>query len=101
MSSESCYDFFGREEKMPEISRFLGIVIGMFYKDHEPAHFHARYGSHKAIIAIENLSVLKGRLPPRALGLVMEWATLHREELMADWEAAKAMEPLKPIEPLE
>ena len=59
---------------MPEISRFFGIVILMFYNDHSPPHFHARYGEHRATIAIEPLAVLTGLLPPRALGLVMEWA---------------------------
>ena len=57
---------------MPEISRFFGIVIQMYYNDHAPPHFHARYGGHKALIAIETLAVLNGHLPPRTLGLVVE-----------------------------
>jgi len=56
---------------MPEISRFLGIIIAMFYNEHNPPHFHARYGDHKVEIAIETLSVLAGKLPPRAMGLVI------------------------------
>jgi hypothetical protein len=57
---------------MPEISRFFGIVIQMYYNDHAPPHFHVRYGNHRALIAVETLAVLKGELPPRALGLVIE-----------------------------
>jgi len=86
---------------MPEISRFFGIVIQMFYNDHSPPHFHARYGRDQAVISVADLVVLKGTLPPRALGLVMEWATRHREELMDDWNLARANSPLKPISPLE
>jgi uncharacterized protein DUF4160 len=86
---------------VPEISRFFGIVIGICYDDHEPAHFHARYGGQKALIGIESLSVLRGGLPPRALGLVMEWAALHQDELREDWRRARAQEPMKPIAPLE
>lgn len=86
---------------MPEISRFFGIVIRMFYNDHSPPHFHAKYGRDQAVISVADLVVLKGALPPRALGLVMEWATRHREELMNDWDLARANSPLKPISPLE
>jgi len=73
----------------------------MYYKDHEPPHFHIRYGDDKAIMAIDTLSMLEGRLGPRVLGLVTEWAALHRNELRADWELAKLMEALKPVAPLE
>jgi Domain of unknown function (DUF4160) len=86
---------------MPELSRFFGIVVAMFYNDHAPPHFHARYGSHRAIVAIDELAVLEGWLPPRALGLVTEWAALHREELRRTWALAQAHQPLKPIPPLE
>jgi len=86
---------------MPEISRFFGIVIAMFYDDHSPPHFHVRYGEQKAIIAIEALTVLQGRLSPRALGLVKEWASLYKHQLMDDWKLAERHEPLKPIKPLE
>lgn len=86
---------------MPEISRFFGIIIAMFYNDHEPPHFHARYGDQKALIGIDDLSVIKGRLSPRVLGLVVEWASQHREELMANWQAAKAQGALRRISPLE
>lgn len=86
---------------MPEISRFLGIIIAMYYNDHAPPHFHARYGDAKVEIAIETLSVLAGKLPPRAMGLVIEWATRHQDELLADWELARRQETLNRIEPLE
>ena len=59
---------------MPEISRFYGIIIAMFYSEHNPPHFHARYGDKKAAILIKDLSVCEGSLPPRVLGLVIEWA---------------------------
>lgn len=86
---------------MPEVSRFFGIVIQMFYDDHAPPHFHARYGSHQVVISFPGLTVLKGSLPPRALGLVMEWAAQHRIELQENWTLARDKAPLKPIAPLE
>ncbi len=73
----------------------------MFYMDHEPPHFHARYGDQRAIVGIESLVVLQGVLSPRALGMVMEWAALHRAELLENWQRARAQEPLQPIAPLE
>jgi len=86
---------------MPEICRFLGIIITMYFNEHNPPHFHARYGDHQAEIAIETLSIIAGKLPPRVLGLVMEWAALHRQELMDDWELARRQVELKRIAPLE
>jgi hypothetical protein len=86
---------------MPEISRFLGIVIKMYFDDHNPPHFHAEYGDELALIDIRNLSVFAGRLSPRAMGLVIEWATLHQQELLADWERAQARQDLERIAPLE
>jgi len=85
---------------MPEISRFFGIVITMYYDEHNPPHFHARYGSDRAVIEIEALRVREGRLPSRALGLVVEWASEHQEELMANWDAARLDAPLSRIAPL-
>jgi len=73
----------------------------MYYSDREPPHFHVRYAGQKALIAIETLALLRGRLSPRALGLVMEWAELHRAELIDDWKLARAETQLKPIAPLE
>lgn len=86
---------------MPEISRFFGIIIAMYYNDHPPSHFHVRYGQQKALIAIETLSVLEGGLKPRTLGLVIEWASQHQSELMRDWELARQNVPLENIDPLE
>ena len=86
---------------MPEISRFFGIVIRMFFNDHEPPHFHAEYGEFEALIELDTLEVYRGQLPHRALAMVVEWARLHREELRRDWERARAGNPLQPIAPLE
>lgn len=86
---------------MPEISRFFGVVITINYNDHPPPHFHVRYGRNKALVSIEDATILKGELPPRVLGFVVEWATLHREELETNWERARQQIPLEPIEPLE
>jgi hypothetical protein len=85
---------------LPKLSEFFGISIYMHWGDHGSPHFHARYAGGKASIGIEDLSVLAGRLPPRALGLVMEWASLHQEELREAWRKAQSHEPLEPIEPL-
>jgi hypothetical protein len=86
---------------MPEISRFLGIVIAMFYDDHNPPHFHARYGAFRVEVDIRSLAVLAGHFPPKALGLVMEWASQHQQELMQDWELARQQVELRKIPPLE
>ena len=86
---------------MPEISRFLGIIITMNYSDHAPPHFHARYGNQKALIAVQALTLLQGRLPPRVLGLVMEWTSLHQAELMENWDLAQQQSRLFKVEPLE
>jgi uncharacterized protein DUF4160 len=86
---------------MPELSRFFGIVIRMFFSDHEPAHFHALYGEHEALIEIHTLKVYRGSLPRRAMALVLEWAALHREELREDWDKARAGHTPTPIAPLE
>jgi hypothetical protein len=86
---------------LPEISRFFGVIIAMFYNDHVPPHFHARYGEQRAIIAIDSLTVLSGRLSPRVLGLVMEWGAQHQDELREDWRLAQQQAPLRPIAPLE
>ena len=86
---------------MPEISRFYGIVIRMFFDDHNPPHFHAIYGDYEVLIDINILAVFAGHIPPRALGLVIEWATLHQDELINDWHRAQGHEPLNKIEPLD
>ncbi|MEI8207412.1 MAG: DUF4160 domain-containing protein [Kiritimatiellales bacterium] len=85
---------------MPEISRFYGIIIAVFHDEHNPPHFHARYGEFKAAIDIRSLSLLEGRLPGRALGLVIEWAGQHQEELLQDWQLAASGQVPRKIEPL-
>jgi hypothetical protein len=85
---------------VPELSRFLGIVIAMFYRDHSPPHFHAIYGEFEITVSIDE-GVVSGQFPRRALRLVLEWYELHKAELAANWELAKARSPLKPIPPLE
>jgi len=85
---------------MPEISRFFGIVIAMYYNDHDPPHFHARYGSRKAKILIDPPTLIDGDLPPRALGMAMEWAALHRDELLENFAAIMAHRAPRKIEPL-
>ncbi len=85
---------------MPEISRFFGIIIAMFWDEHNPPHFHAYYGKENVVIEIPSLRIIDGSIPSRALGLVIEWAFKHQEELMHNWEAARNSRPLSKIEPL-
>ena len=85
---------------MPELSRFLGIVVYMLYDDHRPPHFHAEYGEYKISLEIES-GVVEGRFPRRALRAVLEWHELHREELLDDWHLAETHQPLRKIAPLE
>jgi len=86
---------------MPRISEFFGIVIRMFYNDHWPPHFHAEYGEHEAVYSIETIEVLRGGLSRRAHALVVEWTTLHRAELVENWESAREGRTLRSIEPLD
>ena len=86
---------------MPSISSFYGIIIWMYWKDHNPPHFHAQYGEHEILIKIEDLSVYAGSFPSRAFGLVMEWASLHQQELTHNWELMKQDLPLQKIDPLK
>lgn len=85
---------------MPEISRFYGIVIQMYFGDHPPPHFHALYAGNRAVINIQNLSLIEGHLPPRALGLVIEWASLHQAELIDAFSQAQQMQRPPRIDPL-
>jgi len=85
---------------MPELSRFLGIVIAMYFKDHNPPHFHVLYNEYDAEIEIKNLAILEGELPPRVLGLALEWAGLHREELLDDWNLIQTTGKFNKIQPL-
>ncbi len=86
---------------MHEISRFFGIVITIHYNDHVLPHFHVRYGGQKVLMAIDTLTLIRGLLSPRVLGLVVEWAAQHRAELAENWDLAVRQQPLKPIQPLE
>lgn len=86
---------------MPKICEFFGILIYMYFDDHNPPHFHAFYGEYEALITIEDLRIIKGSLPPRAYGLVIEWAMHHKEELLKNWHHAIKLEPLTKIEPLQ
>ncbi len=85
---------------MPTICTFYGILIRMFFNDHPPPHFHARYGEFEATIDIGTLQVMEGQLPPRALSLVQEWAMMHKEELLEDWLRCREKAPPVPIQPL-
>ena len=85
---------------MPIISRFFGILIYIYWREHEPAHFHAKYGSDDIIAEIETGKVT-GKISKRALSMIQEWRKIHKEELMNDWELAKQKKSLAKIEPLE
>ena len=86
---------------MPTISIFYGIVIRMFLDDHGLPNFHAQYGEYKATVDIVSLSLAEGRLPRRALELVLDWAELHQDELREDWELCREHQVPRPIEPLQ
>ena len=85
---------------MPEISRFLGISITMYFKDHAPPHFHAEYNGFEAIFDINTLSKINGDLPSRVLGFVIEWASLHQQELLNNWESLNNVDTYTKIAPL-
>jgi hypothetical protein len=86
---------------MPELTRFFGIIIAMYYNDHAPPHFHAKYGADQAVIRIDDGQVIEGYLSARALRLVEEWRLLHEQDLLNDWALAQSRQPLIKIEPLE
>lgn len=90
----------GNIAAVPRISAFYGIVIEMYYGDHPPPHFHARYGGDSAKIQIASGDVIAGFLPGRALRLVREWVEAHRAELEANWERALSHDKPQPIDPL-
>lgn len=85
---------------MPTICTFYGILIQMYWDDHAPPHFHALYAEHEALINIQTLEVLEGKLPRRALSLVLEWAQQHRGELLEDWQLCARNQAPKKIRPL-
>jgi hypothetical protein len=86
---------------MPRISEFYGIIIEMYWSDHNPPHFHAKYGEHRAEIDIRTVELIRGRLPPKAVVLVLEWAAIHQNELLSQWDRARNHQTLEKIEPLE
>jgi hypothetical protein len=86
---------------MPRLSYFYGISVYMYYRDHAPPHFHAFYGGNEAVIEIETAAVRAGRLPRRALSLIVEWTAAHRVELQHNWDAAQTAQPLNPVAPLD
>ncbi len=86
---------------MPEISRFYGIVIKMYYNDHAPPHFHAEYGEHEVLVALAPVSILAGAVPARVRSMVLEWTALHEQEIMANWQRCRNAQPPLPIEPLD
>ena len=90
-----------KNNRMPQLSRFFGIVIYMYYNEHNPPHFHAKYNEFEALISIDGLSVIQGSLPPRVLGMVMEWAILHSVELLVNWTRAMSFDSLEKIDPLQ
>ena len=85
---------------MPEICRFLGILILMHFREHNPPHFHVRYNEFEAAILIESLGVMEGKLPPRVLSLVVEWAGMHQAELLEDWNGLRTTGQFRRIDPL-
>ena len=86
---------------MPEISRFFGIVIAMYYKEHGVPHFHAKYSGQTGVFSNPDLKLIEGHLPRRVIALVLEWAFEHRSELVENWQRALAQVPLRSISPLE
>lgn len=81
---------------MPEICRFLGITIAMYFDDHNPPHFHVHYNEYRALMEIQSLNVISGHLPARIRGLVEEWAESNQDALMAMW-LAQEFHPLQPL----
>jgi hypothetical protein len=86
---------------MPTISMFYGILIRMYWNDHAPPHFRVEYGEYRAQYLIETLVLSRGQLPRRAHALVLEWAAMHRNELMEDWELCELKQQPKMISPLD
>lgn len=86
---------------VPIISQFFGIIIRMFFNEHVPPHFHVQYGEYKATVDIRSLTLTEGRLPRRALELVLDWAELHQTELLKDWDLCQNHLRPEEIQPLE
>ena len=86
---------------MPVISQFYGIIIRMFYNDHAPPHFHAVYAEYELIVGISPITIIEGKAPNRVRSMVLEWAALHQQELLDNWNRCRQAEVLLSIEPLE
>lgn len=86
---------------MPRLSEFYGIVIYMYFADHNPPHFHAIYAEHEALVRIDDGAIVRGELPRTAAKLVEQWRTLHSEELLGNWTLAQEPAALNTIEPLQ
>jgi hypothetical protein len=86
---------------MPEVSRFYGIIVRFYYRDHPPTHFHAIYGEHEALVEIETGAIHRGSLPKTAFELVNAWRLLHLQELRDNWNRARQQLPVLPIAPLD
>lgn len=86
---------------MPTISSFYGIIIQMYWREHNPPHFHVKYAESRAEVDIRKLKIMGGSLPPRASRMVLGWAKQHQKELLADWELCQAEQPPQKIAPLE
>jgi hypothetical protein len=86
---------------MPKICEFFGILITMYFDDHQPPHFHAIYGEYEALINIEDLKIIKGKLPPRIYGFVAEWAIQHKSELENNWQKVINSKQPDKIRPLQ
>jgi len=88
------------DKNMPELSRFLGIVIYMYFNEHNPPHFHAEYNEYKASISIETLGLMEGKLPSKVMSLVVEWAQEHQDELLENWNNIQETGKYHKISPL-
>jgi hypothetical protein len=86
---------------LPVISQFYGIAIRMFFREHLPPHFHAVYGEHELVVGVSPIAILEGKAPPRVRSMVLEWAALHQQELLNDWELCNQRQAPVPIPPLE
>jgi len=82
---------------MPTISNFYGISIQMYFFDHAPPHFHARYGHARALFRITDAEIIAGELPAAATRMVKEWALAHRTDLEENWRRAVAGQPLEKV----
>ena len=85
---------------MPTVSSFYGMLIRMYFNDHEPAHFHVEYAEFKATVGIEDLRIRTGQLPRRAEQLVLDWAEIHQGELIQNWHLCKMKQTPLAIAPL-